>query len=59
MHVRDKRGVTTAGIDVYGEVIEGVMSRCPGMITQVGNGIGVALRKSEEPKASPSPWKSG
>lgn len=48
MHVRDKRGVTTAAIDVYGEVIEGVMSRCPGMITQVGNGIGVRYENPGE-----------
>jgi 3-keto-5-aminohexanoate cleavage enzyme len=41
MHVRDPRGVTTANLDIYGEVIDGVMSRCPGMITQVGNGIGL------------------
>ena len=42
MHVRDPNGVTTANIDIYSEVIEGVMDRCPGMITQVGNGIGLA-----------------
>ena len=48
MHVRDKRGVTTAAIEVYGEVIEGVMSRCPGMITQVGNGIGVRYENPGE-----------
>ena len=47
MHVRDKRGVTTAAIGVYGEVIEGVMSRCPGMITQVGNGIGLRYENPE------------
>ncbi len=41
MHVRDPRGVTTADINVYGEVVDGVMSGCPGMITQVGNGIGL------------------
>ena len=57
MHVRDKRGVTTAAIEVYGEVIEGVMSRCPGMITQVGNGIGVRYENPGE-KASRSRWKS-
>jgi 3-keto-5-aminohexanoate cleavage enzyme len=44
MHVRDPQGVTTADLSVYGEVIEGVMSRCPGMITQVGNGIGLRYR---------------
>ena len=57
MHVRDMRGVTTADLDVYGEVIEGVMSKCPGMITQVGNGIGL---RYENPKAEGQPftWKS-
>ena len=29
MHVRDQRGVTTADLDVYGEVIDGVMSHAP------------------------------
>lgn len=53
MHVRDKRGVTTADLDVYGEVIEGVMSQCPGMITQVGNGIGL---RYENPKAEGKPF---
>jgi 3-keto-5-aminohexanoate cleavage enzyme len=41
MHVRDKQGLTTAELGVYGEVIEGVNASCPGMITQVGNGIGL------------------
>ena len=53
MHVRDKRGVTTADLDVYGEVIEGVMSHCPGMITQVGNGIGLHYKN---PKAEGEPF---
>lgn len=53
MHVRDPRGVTTCDIGVYGEVIEGVMDRCPGMITQVGNGIG--LRYSD-PKLEGTPF---
>lgn len=44
MHVRDKQGVTTADLNVYSEVIDGVMTRCPGMITQVGNGIGLRYR---------------
>jgi 3-keto-5-aminohexanoate cleavage enzyme len=48
MHVRDPRGVTTANLDVYGEVIDGVMSRCPGMITQVGNGIGLRYENIKE-----------
>jgi len=42
MHVRDKRGVTTSDLSVYSEVVDGVMSNCPAMITQVGNGIGLA-----------------
>lgn len=41
MHVRDKRGRTSSNLDIYHEVVDGVMSRCPGMITQVGNGIGI------------------
>lgn len=53
MHVRDKRGVTTADLGVYSEVIEGVMSRCPGMITQVGNGIGL---RYEDPRAEGQPF---
>lgn len=48
MHVRDKNGVTTSDIDVYSEVIDGVMTRCPGMITQVGNGIGLRYRNPKE-----------
>jgi 3-keto-5-aminohexanoate cleavage enzyme len=48
MHVRDPRGVTTADIDVYGEVVDGVMSGCPGMITQVGNGIGLRYENIKE-----------
>ncbi|MBV9066938.1 MAG: 3-keto-5-aminohexanoate cleavage protein [Methylobacteriaceae bacterium] len=48
MHVRDPRGVTTADLSVYGEVIDGVMSRCPGMITQVGNGIGLRYENIKE-----------
>jgi 3-keto-5-aminohexanoate cleavage enzyme len=53
MHVRDKRGVTTCDPAVYGEVIDGVMSRCPGMITQVGNGIGL---RYEDPRKEGSPF---
>jgi 3-keto-5-aminohexanoate cleavage enzyme len=48
MHVRDAKGVTTANLDVYGEVIDGVMSRCPGMVTQVGNGIGLRYENIKE-----------
>lgn len=48
MHVRDRNGVTTSDIDVYSEVIDGVMTHCPGMITQVGNGIGLRYRNPQE-----------
>lgn len=41
IHVRDKDGMTTADLGVYREVIEGIVENCPGMITQIGNGIGV------------------
>lgn len=41
IHVRDKEGRTTADPVIYGEVIAGINERCPGMITQVGNGIGI------------------
>ena len=41
MHVRDPGGRTSSDLSIYGEVVNGVMDRCPGMITQVGNGIGI------------------
>ncbi|GJL81298.1 MAG: 3-keto-5-aminohexanoate cleavage protein [marine bacterium B5-7] len=41
IHVRDKQGRTSADLGIYKEVIAGVNERCPGMITQVGNGIGI------------------
>ncbi len=41
IHVRDPRGRTSSNLDTYGEVLNGIMDRCPGMITQVGNGIGI------------------
>ncbi len=41
IHVRDKEGRTSADPVIYGEVIAGIKERCPQMITQVGNGIGV------------------
>ena len=41
LHVRDKNGLTSADPAIYGEVLSGINSRCKGMITQVGNGIGV------------------
>jgi 3-keto-5-aminohexanoate cleavage enzyme len=41
IHVRDPRGRTASDLAIYGEVLDGIMDRCPGMITQVGNGIGI------------------
>ena len=41
MHVRNPDGGTSSRLEIYAEVLDGVMSRCPGMITQVGNGIGI------------------
>lgn len=41
IHVRDKQGRTSADPKIYSEVISGINERCPGMITQVGNGIGI------------------
>jgi 3-keto-5-aminohexanoate cleavage enzyme len=41
IHVRDKEGRTSADPVIYGEVIAGIKERCPDMITQVGNGIGI------------------
>jgi 3-keto-5-aminohexanoate cleavage enzyme len=48
IHVRDRRGVTSSDLNIYNEVVEGIMSRCPGMITQVGNGIGVRYEQRGE-----------
>ena len=48
IHVRDPRGVTSSNLDIFSEVVEGIMSHCPGMITQVGNGIGVRYEKRGE-----------
>jgi 3-keto-5-aminohexanoate cleavage enzyme len=48
IHVRDKQGLTTSDLNVYSEVLEGVRSNCPTMITQVGNGIG--LRYEQGPR---------
>lgn len=45
IHVRDKRGVTTSDLSVYGKVVSGIIDRCPGMITQVGNGIGLRYER--------------
>ncbi len=41
IHVRDKEGRTSADPVIYSEVLSGIAERCPGMITQVGNGIGI------------------
>jgi 3-keto-5-aminohexanoate cleavage enzyme len=41
IHARDKAGLTTADLNVYHEILQGIVDSCPGMITQVGNGIGV------------------
>lgn len=41
IHVRDAEGRTSADPVIYAEVLSGIKERCPGMITQVGNGIGV------------------
>lgn len=41
IHVRAKDGKTSADPAIYSEVLAGINERCPGMITQVGNGIGI------------------
>lgn len=41
IHVRDRDGLTSSDLRIYGEVLHGIADQCPGMITQVGNGIGV------------------
>ena len=41
IHVRDKTGKTCSNLEIYGDVLNGIMDRCPGLITQVGNGIGI------------------
>lgn len=48
IHVRDRRGVTSSDVNIYNEVVDGIMNRCPGMITQVGNGIGVRYENPGE-----------
>ncbi len=45
IHVRDKRGITTSDLSVYSEVVSGIIDRCRGMITQVGNGIGLRYER--------------
>jgi 3-keto-5-aminohexanoate cleavage enzyme len=41
IHVRNPDGTSSSNPEIYSEVLDGIMSSCPGMITQVGNGIGV------------------
>jgi 3-keto-5-aminohexanoate cleavage enzyme len=48
IHVRDKNGLTTADLGVYREVVQGVVETCPGMITQIGNGIGVRFENGRQ-----------
>lgn len=48
MHVRDKDGLTTADLNVYHEVLQGIVDNCPGMITQIGNGIGVRFENGRD-----------
>ncbi|MEO0248766.1 MAG: 3-keto-5-aminohexanoate cleavage protein [candidate division WOR-3 bacterium] len=36
LHVRDAEGQPTSDLGVYGEVLSGIMDKCPGMITQIG-----------------------
>ncbi|MBS0446326.1 MAG: 3-keto-5-aminohexanoate cleavage protein [Proteobacteria bacterium] len=48
IHARDKDGLTTADLRVYHEIVQGINDRCPGMITQVGNGIGVRYTRGHK-----------
>lgn len=48
IHVRDKLGLPTADLGIYGEVVGGIHARCPGMITQVGNGIGANYSRGRQ-----------
>ena len=48
IHVRDKSGLTTSDLAVYHEVMQGIVETCPGMITQVGNGIGVRFENGRQ-----------
>jgi 3-keto-5-aminohexanoate cleavage enzyme len=43
IHVRDRRGKSSSDMSIYGEVLSGISNECPGMITQVGNGIGAHI----------------
>lgn len=48
IHVRDKAGLTTSDLGVYREVVQGIVETCPGMITQIGNGIGVRFENGRQ-----------
>lgn len=48
IHVRDRDGLTSADLGIYREVIQGIAENCPGMITQVGNGIGVRFENGRQ-----------
>lgn len=48
IHVRDKDGITSSDPGIYREVLAGIHSECPGMITQVGNGIGVKYTRGHK-----------
>ena len=51
IHARDKDGLTTSDPNVYHEILQGINDRCPGMITQVGNGIGVRYTRGRDKPA--------
>lgn len=57
IHVRDKKGLTTSDLAVYGEVLEGIRAHCPDMITQIGNGIGVRYENGPGKPAVTFPQK--
>ncbi len=49
IHARNARGITTSELSVYNKIVGGIMDRCPGMITQVGNGIGLRYEQPGAP----------
>ena len=51
IHARDKSGLTTSSPQVYSEILSGINDECPGMITQVGNGIGVRYSRGRDKPA--------
>ena len=51
IHARDKSGLTTSSPQVYSEILQGINDDCPGMITQVGNGIGVRYSRGRDKPA--------